>query len=29
MSASGENSVSELRDHVIKLLRQAGFEVPM
>jgi hypothetical protein len=29
MSASAPSSVSELRDHVIKLLRQAGFEVPM
>jgi AcrR family transcriptional regulator len=27
MSSPGENSVSELRDHMIKLLRQAGFDV--
>jgi AcrR family transcriptional regulator len=27
MSAPGENSVSELRDHMIKILRQAGFDV--
>lgn len=27
MSAPGENSVSEFRDHMIKLLRQAGFDV--
>jgi hypothetical protein len=29
MSASDPGSVSEPRDPVIKLLRQAGFEVPM
>jgi AcrR family transcriptional regulator len=27
LSSPGENSVSELRDYVIKLLRQAGFDV--
>lgn len=27
LSSPGENSVSELRDHMIKLLRQAGFDV--
>jgi hypothetical protein len=27
MSPPGENSVSELRDHMIKLLRQADFDV--
>jgi AcrR family transcriptional regulator len=27
LSSPGENSVSELRDHMIKLLRQVGFEV--
>jgi AcrR family transcriptional regulator len=27
MSSPGENSVSEFRDHMIKLLRQAGFDV--
>jgi Tetracyclin repressor-like, C-terminal domain len=27
MSSPGENSVSEFRDYMIKLLRQAGFDV--
>jgi AcrR family transcriptional regulator len=27
LSSPGENSASELRDHMIKLLRQAGFDV--
>ena len=27
MSSPGESSISELRDHMIKLLRQAGFDV--
>ena len=27
MSSPGENSIGELRDHMIKLLRQAGFDV--
>jgi hypothetical protein len=28
MSAPGENSAGEFRDHMIKLLRQAGFDLP-
>jgi hypothetical protein len=28
MPPMGENPVHELRDHMIRLLRQTGFEVP-